>query len=88
MSDTPSEYELVGVQPSYYSAKVRACLQYKRLPYREIGASVETISKRVIPETGDHLFPVVFCPDGEVLKDGCDIVTALEERHPARAIQG
>ena len=80
------DYELVAAQPSYYSAKVRACLQYKRLAYREIGSNVETISQRVIPETGDHLFPVVFCPDGATLKDGCDIVEALERRHPERPI--
>ena len=86
MSETIKDYELVGSQPSYYSAKVRACLQYKRLPYREIGSNIETISQRVIPETGDHLFPVIFCPDGEVLKDGCDIVEALEKRHPERSI--
>ena len=86
MSETIQDYELVGSQPSYYSAKVRACLQYKRLPYREIGSNIETISQRVIPETGDHLFPVIFCPDGEVLKDGCDIVEALEKRHPERSI--
>ena len=28
----PEEYELIGSKNSYFSAKVRACLQYKRLP--------------------------------------------------------
>lgn len=86
MSAEVKDYELVGVQPSYYSAKVRACLQYKRLPYQEIGSNMEVMSQRVIPETGDHFFPVIFCPDGEILKDGCDIVEALERRHPERPI--
>ncbi|BFM17574.1 hypothetical protein R50073_37570 [Maricurvus nonylphenolicus] len=83
---TTKDYELVAVQHSYYSAKVRACLQYKRLPYQEIGANIETILNRVIPATGNQQFPVVFCPDGTVLKDGCDIVEALEARHPERPI--
>ncbi len=83
---TTKDYELVGAQHSYYSAKVRACLQYKRLPYQEIGANIETILNRVIPATGNQQFPVVFCPDGTVLKDGCDIVEALDARHPERPI--
>jgi len=32
----PEEYELIGSKNSYFSAKVRACLQYKRLPYVEV----------------------------------------------------
>jgi glutathione S-transferase len=83
---TTQDYELAGVQHSYYSAKVRACLQYKRLPYQEIGANIETLLNRVIPATGNQQFPVVFCPDGTVLKDGCDIVEVLEARHPERPI--
>jgi len=83
---TSKDYELVAVQHSYYSAKVRACLQYKRLPYQEVGANIETILNRVIAATGNQQFPVVFCPDGSVLKDGCDIVEALEVRHPERPI--
>lgn len=83
---TAKDYELVAVQHSYYSAKVRACLQYKRLPYQEVGANIETILNRVIAATGNQQFPVVFCPDGTVLKDGCDIVEALETRHPERPI--
>jgi len=83
---TSKDYELVATQHSYYSAKVRACLQYKRLPYQEIGANIETVLNRVIPATGNQQFPVVFCPDGTVLKDGCDIVEALESWHPERPI--
>ncbi|WP_299768891.1 glutathione S-transferase family protein [uncultured Pseudoteredinibacter sp.] len=83
---TLQDYELVAAQHSYYSAKVRACLQYKRLPYQEIGTNIETILNRVITATGNQQFPVVFCPDGTVLKDGCDIVEALEARHPERPI--
>jgi len=83
---TTKDYELVADQPSYYSAKVRACMQYKRIPYVEIGCNIETLSQRVIPATGDHTFPVVFCPDDVALKDGCDIVEALDQRHPERPI--
>jgi len=83
---TNPDYELVATQASYYSAKVRACLQYKRIPYTEIGCNFHTILERVIPATGDHFFPVVFCPNGEILKDSCDIVEALERLHPNRPV--
>lgn len=83
---TTKDYELIGAPGSYYSAKVRACLQYKRIPYIESGANFHSIFERVVPATGDHFFPAVFCPNGEVLKDGCDIVEALEKLHPHRPI--
>jgi len=58
----PTDYELVAVQHSYYSAKVRACLQYKRLPYQEIGANIETIANRVIPATDNQQFTIAGFP--------------------------
>ncbi len=80
------DYELVATQFSYYSAKVRACLQYKRLPYVELPSNFDTMFNRVLAATGEAKFPVVFCPDGEVLKDSCDIVEALDSRHPERPV--
>lgn len=83
---TQQDYELVATQFSYYSAKVRACLQYKRLPYVEVPPNFDTMFNRVLPLTGEAKFPVVFCPDGVVLTDSCDIVEALERRHPGRPV--
>lgn len=80
------DYELVATQFSYYSAKVRACLQYKRLPYVESLPNFDTMFNRVLAVTGEAKFPVVFCPDGEVLTDSCNIVEALERRHPERPV--
>ena len=81
----PEEYELVASKNSYYSARVRACLQYKRLPYVETPANITAI-RRVINLTGERVDPSVVCPDGTVLRDGCDIVEALEQRHPERPV--
>ena len=81
----PPDYEFIGSKNSWYSAKVRACLQYKRIPYSEVGANGETIG-RVKRLTGNHFYPVVVCPDGTVLQDSCDIVEALEARHPERPV--
>ena len=82
---TAPDYEFVGSKNSWYSAKVRACLQYKRIPYSEVCASGETIG-RVKRLVGNHFYPVVVCPDGTVLQDSCDIVEALEARHPERPV--
>ena len=38
---TTRDYEFIGSKNSYYSAKVRACLQYKRLPYSEVCANAD-----------------------------------------------
>jgi glutathione S-transferase len=81
----PGDYEFIGSKNSYYSAKVRACLQYKRIPYSEVCANADTI-RRAIELTGSHVYPVVRCPDGIVLQDSCDIVEALEARHPERPV--
>lgn len=83
--DYPDEYEFIGSKNSYFSAKVRACLQYKRLPYVETTANIEAM-RRVRTLTGDLIYPVVVCPDGAVLRDGCDIVAELERRHPERPV--
>jgi len=81
----PGDYEFIGSKNSYYSAKVRACLQYKRIPYSEVCANADTI-RRAIELTGSHMYPVVRCPDGTVLQDSCDIVDSLEARHPERPV--
>lgn len=80
------DYILIATQYSYYSAKVRACLQYKRLPYTERASNFQALFQEVMPRTGEAKFPVVFCPDGELLNDSCDIVEALERRHPERPL--
>lgn len=79
-----SDYQLIAVPHSYYSAKVRSCLQYKRLPYTELGCNFDLLFNRVLPATNEAKFPVVFCPDGNVLHDSCDIVEQLDIRHPER----
>ena len=85
MAESAQDYEFIGSKNSWYSAKVRACLQYKRIPYSEVCANAETIgrAKRL---TGSRVYPVVVCPDGTVLQDSCDIVEALEVRHPERPL--
>ena len=41
------DYILIATQYSYYSAKVRACLQYKRLPYTERASNFQALFQAV-----------------------------------------
>ena len=40
----------------------------------------------IVPKTGKSFIPVVVTPEGEALQDTCDIIDALERRHPERPI--
>jgi len=82
----PTDYLLYAAQPSYFSAKVRACFQYKRIPYTEIPFNFDAMRDVILPRTGMTLFPIVVCPDDATLQDGCDIVLELERRHPERPV--
>ena len=81
-----ADYLLYAAQPSYFSAKVRACFQYKRIPYTELPFNFDRLRDVILPRTGMHLFPVVICPDDTTLQDSCDIVAELERRHPERPV--
>jgi glutathione S-transferase len=77
-------YELYGQICSYYTAKARAYLQYKALPYRDHGATAALYRDVIVPRTGLSFVPVVITPDGAALQDSCDIIETLEARHPER----
>ena len=81
-----NEYHFYGALPSYYSAKARAYLQVKCLPYIDHGASSEIYRDVIVPKTGKSFIPVVVTPEGDALQDTCDIIDALERRHPERPI--
>lgn len=73
-----------GTMFSYYSAKTRAYLSYKQLPFRE--SMLGTDSRRFQEVTGKAMIPVVETADGEILQDTTVIIDELERRHPDRAV--
>jgi len=85
-SETDAYYHFYGSLPSFYSAKGRAYMQWKRLPYIDHGASGNEYASVIIPRTGKAFIPVVVTPQDEVLQDTCDIFDVLEQRHPERPI--
>jgi glutathione S-transferase len=78
MNSTTSPYCFHAFDVSYFSAKVRPALRYKKLWYEEVRADMREIRRR----TGLAFIPVLITPDDETWQDSTDIYDRLEERHP------
>ncbi|MGI9325367.1 MAG: glutathione S-transferase N-terminal domain-containing protein [Pseudomonadales bacterium] len=76
-------YTHYGPMMSYYSAKTRAYLSYKRIPFIE-QYEIETYQDRVVPVVGYTVLPVLEADDGEIMQDTTVIIDMLEQRHPER----
>jgi hypothetical protein len=51
--DPPRPYILIGSRHSLYTAKLRAYLQYRRLPFVELTACAELYRSVILPRTGE-----------------------------------
>ncbi|MEM7221254.1 MAG: glutathione S-transferase family protein [Pseudomonadota bacterium] len=81
-SDPP--YILYGSYASYYTAKTRACLRKKAIPFVEHLPSDPEFKARVRPTSGSHRIPQLLAPDGTVVQDSVEIQDYLEAHHPER----
>ncbi|MBD3647362.1 MAG: glutathione S-transferase N-terminal domain-containing protein [Pseudomonadales bacterium] len=74
-----------GVMFSYYSAKTRAYLAYKRIPFveRYSAPDMQTRIREVIHKV---MIPVVEMPDGEILQDTTAVIDELESRYSQRPV--
>ena len=79
-------YVLYGVEASYYAAKIRACLEFKRIAYVEHQASRRVFETEILPRVGFAVIPVLITPEGETVQDTSDMVDLIESRHPQRAV--
>ena len=75
---TNGPYTFHAFDVSYFSAKVRPALRYKRLWYDEVHADYPLIRER----TGLTFIPVIVTPEDETWQDSTDIYDRLEARHP------
>jgi glutathione S-transferase len=71
-------YLFHAFEVSYFSAKVRPALRYKRLWYDEVHADLRLIQER----TGLGFIPILITPEDETWQDSTDIFDHLEARHP------
>jgi glutathione S-transferase len=78
-NQTSAPYVFHAYDVSYFSAKVRPALRYKKLWYEERRADLREIHRR----TGLYFIPVLITPEDETWQDSTDILERLEERHPA-----
>lgn len=82
----PKRLQLYGAEISYFTAKVRAYLLWKGLPFDEVPADARVYREVILPRVGFPVIPVVTLPDGQTLQDSTDIIDALETLHPAPAL--
>jgi glutathione S-transferase len=75
-------YRFYGADLSYFSAKVRPALRYKRIPFVEILPTPQVYREVIIPRTGLAFIPIVITADDEALQDTSEILDQLEQRFP------
>lgn len=76
-------YIFYGSYASYYSAKTRAYLRKKGIPFEERLPSDPQFRQTVRLISGTPKIPQMLTPEGEVIQDTVDIVDYLESRFPA-----
>jgi glutathione S-transferase len=75
-------YRFYGAEVSYFSAKPRPALRYKRVPYDEILPTPQAYREVIRPRTGLAQIPVLVTPEDETLQDSSVILDELERRFP------
>ncbi len=86
MNSAPHRYRLLGADVSYYTAKIRAYLVHKQLPFEDVLATRAVFREFILPRVGWPVIPVLLTPEDETLQDTSDMVDALEARHPTPAL--
>jgi len=75
-------YFLYSMQLSWYSAKVRPYLRFRRLPFDERTPTLREYRGEIRRRVGHAVVPVVITPEGEWLQDSSIIIERLDERFP------
>jgi glutathione S-transferase len=79
-------YILFGTEFSLYTAKLRAYLQLKNIPFVEKLATSTVYKKQIMPNTGVRIIPVLLTSQGQYLQDTAVIIEYLEALYPQRPI--
>jgi len=79
-------YVLFGTAFSLYTAKLRAYLQLKNIPFVEKLATRAVYKKHIVPNTGVRIIPVLLTPQGQYLQDTAVIIEYLEALYPQTPI--
>lgn len=82
MSPAAPDLHLYGAPASLYTAKVRAFLRARGVPYVERFPSHPRYRETVKPAVESHRIPAVEFADGLILQDSAVILDELERRYP------
>ena len=84
MSQIPVDglYRFYAAEPSYFSAKVRPALRYKRVPFAELLPTPAAYRDVIVPRTGLAFIPILITPENETWQDTSEILDRLEARFP------
>lgn len=81
-----AELTLYALPHSLYSAKTRANLRCKGLPFNEVPATLLRIKRYLQPRTGLAMIPVLKLPNGVLIQDTSVIFDALEGLYPEQPL--
>jgi glutathione S-transferase len=86
-------YVLIGADASQFSAKARACMRWKGMPFETRDATPEVYRDIIEPRVGFAIIPVLLTPDGQVVQDSAEIIDHVDSHapgtsaHPGTALQ-
>ena len=83
---SPTAYRHYAWPVSPYSAKTRAYLRYKALPFEEIQPSALHLASAIKGAVGRMVMPTLLTPQGTWLQDSSEIIDTLERMHPELSI--
>lgn len=80
--DVSSAYRMFEDYCSPYSAKVRAFLRYKEIPYRRMRTTMDIYLQKIPELVGMSIIPVILTPDDQVMQDSTPIMQWFETEYP------
>lgn len=81
MDEQTDRYELMGMDVSPYTMKVKSYFLFKGIPFDWVTRSLKT-EKRFQEHAAVQLIPMVFLPSGRAMQDSTLIMEVMEENHP------
>lgn len=79
---TADKIELYGWEVSPYTAKVKAYLKFKGIPFKTICPNAYTLSRKIQPAVGKMIMPVVYINGKDPIQDSTVIIDFFENRSP------
>lgn len=79
-------WRFYACENSYFSAKVRPALRFKRVFFEEILPTPKVYAEVIVPRTGLAFLPVLITPNDETWQDTSEILDRLEAHIPEPAL--